>query len=165
MALVVEDGTGRADAESYCSVAHADAYFAARGLTSWDGSDAHKEGLLRKATDYMKARYGHQWKGTRINSTQALDWPRYDVIAWGYSVDSASVPTDVKNACAEFAHRANTQDLWADRTRATKREKVDVIEVEYDTAGNRDLQYPLIDASLGHLLNLKSAAARQVVRT
>lgn len=31
MALIFEDGTGRADADSYCSVADADAYLAARG--------------------------------------------------------------------------------------------------------------------------------------
>lgn len=35
MALEVEDGSGKANADSYISVADADAYFAARGITLW----------------------------------------------------------------------------------------------------------------------------------
>lgn len=37
--LVVEDGTGRADANSYVTQAEADAYFAARLNTTWATAD------------------------------------------------------------------------------------------------------------------------------
>lgn len=129
MALIVEDGTGKADAESYCTVAFADAHFAARNVPSWDGSDAHREGLLRLATDYMLAQY--KWAGERVTSTQALDWPRTGVVAHGFELATNVVPIAVQRACAELAHRANHSTLMPDLGKTTVREKVDVIEVEY----------------------------------
>lgn len=54
MALIVEDGTGLADAESYLSVADADTYHADRNNEAWqDYSTAEKEAALRKATQYI----------------------------------------------------------------------------------------------------------------
>ena len=41
--MIVEDGTGLVDANSYASVAEADAYFSARGVTDWKNSDTAKE--------------------------------------------------------------------------------------------------------------------------
>ena len=49
MALVHEDGTGKTDAESYCSVTFADARHTAFGNSTWTGADAVKEAALRKA--------------------------------------------------------------------------------------------------------------------
>lgn len=131
MALIVEDGTGKSNAESYCTVAFADAHFAARNVPSWDGSEAHREGLLRLATDYMLARY--QWAGERVTATQALDWPRSGIVAHGFDVASNAVPLAIQRACAELAHRANhsPSGLMPDLGKTTVREKVDVIEVEY----------------------------------
>jgi hypothetical protein len=43
MALIVEDGTGKTDANSYSSVATADTYFALRGITAWTCPDTAKE--------------------------------------------------------------------------------------------------------------------------
>jgi hypothetical protein len=78
MALIVEDGTGLANAESYVSVAAATTYHANVGNTAWAAitSDTTKEQLLRKATDYMVAQYRLQYAGCRRYSTQSLDWPR-----------------------------------------------------------------------------------------
>lgn len=39
----VEYGTGLSNAESYVSVAFADAYFAARMTANWDSLDSHKD--------------------------------------------------------------------------------------------------------------------------
>ena len=44
MALIVEDGTGLSDANSYVSVAYADAYFIARNVT-YSGYGLHGSGL------------------------------------------------------------------------------------------------------------------------
>ena len=50
MAFIVEDGTGVEDANSYTSVAFADAYFADRNNTTWSGASvADKEFALVKA--------------------------------------------------------------------------------------------------------------------
>ena len=151
MALIVEDGTGKADAEAYCTVAFADAYFAARNVTNWDGSTAHKEGLLRLATDYMAAHY--QWKGMRVTSTQALDWPRTEVWAYGFPVAADTVPIAVQKACAELAHRANTTELQPDIGRTAIREKVDVIEVEYASGSRESTTFAAVNSMLAPFLN------------
>ena len=55
MALVVEDGTGKTDADSYLSLVDADAYNLAHSAsTDWNGAvEAVKEKALRLATQYL----------------------------------------------------------------------------------------------------------------
>ena len=85
MALIVEDGTGKSDAESFISVADADTYHSNRGNTDWASLlTAAKEQNLRKATDYICQVYRMKWAGTRVNGTQALDWPRAYVLRDDY---------------------------------------------------------------------------------
>lgn len=43
--------------DSFVSVAEADAYHAAMGNAGWTGDDAAKESALRRATQYIDARY------------------------------------------------------------------------------------------------------------
>ena len=66
MSLIVEDGTGKSNAESYISVADADTYHSNRDNTDWAAlTTAEKERLLRIATDYMVAVYRLRWDGYR----------------------------------------------------------------------------------------------------
>ena len=56
--LIVEDGTGLANANAYVSVEFADEYFSARGNQTWVGlGSADKEAAIIKATDYLEAVY------------------------------------------------------------------------------------------------------------
>lgn len=80
MALIVEDGTGLSNAESFASVAFANTYHTNRGNALWTGTDAVKEAALRKATDYIQAKYYPRWGGSRMTDAQALDWPRDYVV-------------------------------------------------------------------------------------
>lgn len=137
MTLIVEDGTGLNNAESYASVAFADAYFAARMTGSWDGSNSHKEMLLRLATDHIDAVYGQRFKGTKGTLSQALQWPRIGAWVDGYEYPLDEVPIEVQRACCEFAHAANTQTLLPTLEQGVKREKIDVIEIEYDEFSSR----------------------------
>lgn len=160
MALIVEDGTGRADAESLCTVAAATAYHAARGNAVWAAlaSDTVREQMLRKATDYMEQVYRLKWAGNLLSTTQALSWPRYLVPIKGFSSGMRSgvgayyasniVPTVVANACAELALRAISGDLAPDITRLKKRVKVDVIETEYVDGATPYVRYRAIDRML-----------------
>ena len=160
MALITEDGTGKADSESYMSVADADTHFASRGITLWATMlEAEKEQALRRATDYMVEVYRTSWAGYRKTTTQALDWPRYEVPridapqAYGYSFspsyyDDSSVAAEVKRACAEMAFRAASGELAPDIDRLAKREKVDVIEVEYADGATPYKRYRAIDNML-----------------
>lgn len=164
MALIVEDGSIVAGAESYVSVADADVYHVARGNTAWTGDETAKEALLRKATDYMLQVYGLRWKGDRVSSDQALDWPRVGVVAYGFDVASDVVPDAVANACAELALRAIAGDLIPDTTRRTLREKVGPIEVEYDPNAPMVPDYQAIDNMLAAYLRGGSGLFRPVVR-
>ena len=154
MTLIVEDGSGKSDSESYISVADASNYHTVRGNTAWAAlaTDALREAALRKATDFMRQAYRSRWQGYKVNEDQALDWPRYDVEVEGYAIDSDIVPTEIKNACAELALRASAADLNPDLTQGVAREKVGQIEVEYDKASPQFTRYRAIDALLSPYL-------------
>lgn len=157
MSLIVEDGTGKSDSESYISVSDADTYHSNRGNTDWAAlTTTEKEQLLRGATDYMVAVYRLRWDGYRYVNTQALDWPRIyvpvrdicSVNAYPEYVDFDIVPTQVKNACAELALKANTETLLDDLSQGTIREKVGPIEVEFDKFSPQYKRYLQVENSL-----------------
>ena len=109
MALVVEDGTGKSDAESYVSIGEGDSYFSLRGVTDWDGLPASpaptaaQEAILRKATEYIDQTYAELFKGTRNNDTQALAWPRYNAVVDGVYLANDALPVALKRATCEIA--------------------------------------------------------------
>jgi hypothetical protein len=156
MALIVEDGTGKPDANSYVSEAECTAYLAARGKAI-AGS---KEVAIIKAMDFMRQNYRGRWQGIKKTDAQALDWPRYDVVVDGYSVLSTIVPIEVKNACCELAFRADTEDLMPDLTQGVKREKIDVIEVEYDTSSSQQKRFNAVTSMLGPYLTGSTTMVR-----
>ena len=122
MALVVEDGTGLSNADSYIDVAFADAYFLKRGNTEWD-TLTNREQLIVRAMDYIDNNYSY--KGTKLVSTQSLQFPRL--------IDGETVyPLSLKNAVCELALKSNDEDLLADTDKTTIREKVGALEIEYD---------------------------------
>lgn len=171
MALIVEDGTGKADAESYTSVADADSYHTLRGnIDAWSDVD-DKEVLLRSATDYMLQVYRSRWKGYRTNEVQALDWPR----AWVENPDSPFaygvayyaddiVPVEVVNACSELALVANGGALLNNLTEGQSSVKIGPISVTYDDQGREQTKYASVDAMLKVFLIL-SGSSMKVVRT
>lgn len=149
MSLITETGTASALSESLCDVATADAYFSGIGNTTWSALfTSQKEAALRKATNYMEQAYKTRWQGLRVNSEQALDWPRVGVMANGYSVLSTAVPVPVQRACAELALRSLALDLLPDIGQQKVSAKVGDIEVTYDKNSPQQKQYPAIDALL-----------------
>lgn len=164
MALEVEDGTGKANAESYVSVADADARMAALGLTNWTTlTTAEKEQALRRAAQYMLQSYRDRWQGYRTSTTQALDWPRAWVIVDRYTyIDNDVVPADVAAANADLAFKAAYGDLNADLARGVVREKVGPIETEYDRASPQSVRYRAIDMLLAPYLKGAAGMARLV---
>lgn len=157
MALVVENGTGLADAESYISLADANARHTALGNTAWTGSDAVKEAALRRATQYMEQAYRSRWRGQRMTSAQALSWPRWGVQVEGFYIDSDVVPVEVVNACADLALKSLSGELAPDLERGVIREKVGPLETEYDRNSPQAKRYRSID--MGLALFLKGSAA------
>jgi hypothetical protein len=132
MALITESGAAAPDAESYASVAFATDYHAARGNVAWAALTGEAmEQMLRRATEAMLALYRERWKGVRATGTQALDWPRLDVVVDSYAKAADEVPVEVQKACAILALKAISGDLDPDPTQATKRKRVGPIDVEY----------------------------------
>lgn len=170
MALEVEDGTGKAGAESYSSTTAADAHHAARGNAAWAAlaTDA-KEQALRRATDYMGQVYGPLWSGVRVTLTQALDWPRGgavrkeidDEACWASTV----VPPPVIKACAELALRASAGDLLGDQGREVLEQTVGPITTKYAPGSGQAKRYAAVDAILASLLSSpKGSVMMRLVR-
>lgn len=157
MALIVEDGTGLTDAESYLSVADATTYHTKMGsAAAWAavGVTSVQEAMLRRATNYLRSRYYATWAGMPVAPFQRLDWPRWGVPTrdGGNSLPSNSVPEDIKAACAELALKAATADLMPDSSQTVKREKVGPLEVEYNEYSPSSPAYTSIDAMLAPFL-------------
>jgi len=162
--LIVEDGTGKADAESLTSVAYADAYFTARAISTWTGTTAQKEAWLRLATEYFEGEYGLMFGGTRRTDTQALSFPRSlmpkkdSPALYGFSYwPDDNVPTQVQNAVCELALKAMSASLAPDVGRVTLKEKIDVIEVQYGDDGRVSTIYRQINMLLSPFFNASGA--------
>lgn len=157
MALIVEDGTAKVNADSYISVVDATAYHAARGAgDAWDTVD-DQDAALRKATEYMMQNYRFSWSGFRLTLAQRLDWPRAYVpipdLTQGYGSGMAYlaqniVPEEVRNACAVLALLTASGDLVPNLERAQSKVKVDVLEISYDPYSPEYKRYRAVDMML-----------------
>ncbi len=113
--MIVEDGTGVVGADSYATVAAADAYHLARGNAAWAAAtNPQKEAALINAASYLDAVY--KYVGYRATTTQGLQWPRivetYPVVI---NVNVASwPPMGVITAAYELALRALSGSLAPD---------------------------------------------------
>lgn len=169
MALIVEDGSGLANAESYLSVVDATAHHLKMGSKeAWGavGNEATKEALLRQGANYLRDRYLGQWLGEATVSAQRLDWPRAGATSrTGASIASNVVPEEVKAACAELALKAASTSLMPDATQTVKREKVGPIEVEYNEFSPSSPVFIAIDAMLAALLKPGFASGINMPRT
>lgn len=114
MTLIVEDGTGLAEAESYLSVADFKGYCDKRGLSYADQTDTVIEQKLRIATGYIDT--VKRYKGQRLLTEQSLEFPRESLTDWG-GLPVLGVPGRVKQACAELAYKAFTENLYVDLDR------------------------------------------------
>jgi hypothetical protein len=169
MTLIVEDGTGLANAESYISVTDADTYHDRRGNTLWSTMNVtERENCLRRATEFMVGFYGERWKGDKKLGTQALDWPRYNV--WLEAripvlVSDTNIPRVVGNACAELAFRAASGPLSDDQTRGVLEEAVGPIKIKYDPLSPQQARYPYVTLILASYLRSSGGATVKLVRT
>jgi hypothetical protein len=74
-------------------------------------------------------------------------------------VVSTTIPTLVINATAELAYKAAQGNLATDLTQGVKREKVGVLEVEYDNYSVQYTRYRSIDNMLAPLLTRANGGA------
>ena len=123
--------------DSYDTLDNVNAYWLKRGNTLWAAlTDDEKEVNIVKATDWLERNFS--WRGTRATAEQRLGWPRLDAYDDDdFQIGATDAPWQVKEATAIMAdiYRDGTYDLngiLTSNARSLKRQKVDVIEVEYD---------------------------------
>lgn len=169
--LIVEDGSGLANAESYVSVSDCASYASARALSFSDMDDDAAEAALRRATTWLDGRYRGSFPGRRKNGRmQGLEWPRSD--AWDNAcppepIADDEIPVEIVNACCEAAVREMVApgSLSPDVTpgKIKKSAKVGDITVEYAVgAGTTYEQRPIstvIDDILSSLLSINRGPA------
>lgn len=170
MFITQPDGAVVDDANSYVAVAYADTYHADRGATAWAAlTTAQKQAALIKATDYVEQTYYGRWIGYPTEANQPLSWPRsyHDPELYYTDFDIAgTIPEKLKQAvCILALESIGGDELNPVQTQTVKREKVDVIEVEYmpgNEGGRTGKTRPAIDGLLRKLLSGSSLNARVV---
>ena len=151
MPLIIENGSGIADAESYIDLDYLIAYAAKRGIDSSSMTEAN----IIKAMDYFETSY--TFKGTKLKDTQSLEFPRLingEVI----------YPVRVKSAICELALKS-INVLLEDTERATIREKVGELEVQYSENSSQEVNYNFVFNLIAPWLDNSSSFSSSIVRT
>lgn len=150
MALIIEDGTGKSDANAYDSLENIRAYLIARGrmTVAEEGEEPDietvytpniTEGMVIQATQDIDNLYESLFSGLRAVDGQALAFPRSDAYMFGQAVADYTVPQRIKNALAEMClYAASGIDSTPIVQTGVKlyRAKVDVIEEETEYSGS-----------------------------
>lgn len=168
LTLIIEDGTGKTDANAYADAADGDAYHEGHlYATAWTGATAaKKDAALVMATRLIDSQF--QFDGGKVKETQALQWPRegcHDPDA-GSPVASNVVPKMVIQATCEMAREL----LIADRTASPagegmKYQNVGTTQTGYDKSDTRPVISRVAQSMLskfGTLLNRKGGVVRFV---
>lgn len=150
MAVTVTATVGSASANSYLTVAQADDFANLYlGTLNWASASTDNKGrALIMATRYLDEL---KWIGERASTTQALLWPRTDAECGDWSFTSSEIPQPIKQATFDLAEYllgdgtvlsgagAGSSELIPGIPNANlKRARVDVIDVEFNQAGQAE---------------------------
>jgi hypothetical protein len=150
MTLVIEDGTGVTDANSYIDLDDLEAYATERGLTI-SSADAGNEILILRAMDYIEAR---PFQGKKYLADQALQWPRDLVYIDGYLIGVDVIPANLKKAlCQLVVEQVAGVPLYPEAKTSTTvgnitRETVGPLTTEYSAVGTVASSSPIKIASV-----------------
>ena len=188
MTLIVEDGTGVQNAESYLSVIDFQAYCAKLGKDLTGPTVTTCEQALRRSTAYIDNTYRRRFTGLRAyRRAQSLEWPRigayytyddpggptpypswYNSLAQFDPIGANQIPQEILNATAESAFRevivpgSLLPDL--DRDNAVKMLKAGSVTIEYQPNAPMVATFQEIEAALSGLLMPSSAYSGSVSR-
>lgn len=132
--LIVEDGSGISDSNSYCDLDFALEYCVNHGYTSWiDMTEDEQKVYLIKGTSFVDNFY--EWKGYKRTSVQSLEFPRNGLID-NNKTEILGIPNNLKKAVIEagfinYSSEVDNLFVSRDENGAIKRQKVDELEVEY----------------------------------
>ena len=144
--IIIEDGTVVPGANSYVTEAELTTYAADRGVTLTAATDV----LLIKAMDYIESL---SFIGTKYSKGQALQWPRSNVYIDGFYFVPTIIPPALQTGQIATALAIDSDNgPLATVGRSTKREKVDVIEVEYMSSAAAQPIVKTINAAMRKIL-------------
>ncbi len=168
VSLVVEDGSCVPNANCYVSLDYANEYMKNTGHTGWASlSDNSKKSYLINATNYIDRTYSKiGWKGIKkYHRNQSLCFPRVELYDKdGYEV--TGIPEELKKAVCEAGFISTTTSLFTikDSSGTVKRQKVDVLEVEYysesDSSGGYISRFTILDSLLADFYKTKNDSNR-----
>lgn len=173
MAVVIDETVGGASANSFVSLAEADAYMESRlNASTWESSAStdDKNRALVEATRMLDTL---AWAGRTAADTQALAWPRDWVVDPDSPTqdyfDNDELPQRLKDATMELAFqfiKAGTTDVAARDTKLdVVSETIDVISKTYAPHGRPDgvRRYPRVWGLIAPLM-ARGANQRRTVR-
>lgn len=146
--LVVENGMGLPNANSYCDLDYAIEYCTMKGYTDWlKMTEDQQKIFIIRGTEFVDNYY--TWKGIRKRQSQSMAFPRDNI----YDDDKypvEGIPEKLKKACIEAAFlnassSANTLFSTKDENGKVKKQKVDTLEVEYFNAEQSGLSAADVD--------------------
>jgi hypothetical protein len=166
MGLTLIATAGATNANSYCTVAEADAYHNYHPYASvWDAAEAdQKVQLLVLATRIFDTEC--DWIGLIASQTQALRWPR--VSAWDFDnrlLDPSTLPTLLRDATAELARWCLAKDRYQtidDALGGIKSVKAGEVAVEFDRIDRINLIPASVLALVRPLLVFTSSGSFEV---
>ena len=132
MALVIEDGSIVANANSYATLAAVRTYALTRGVTL-SADDAVLEPQVLRAMDYIEHRED-QYVGTIVVGTQALAWPRLNAYWRRIELGDDEIPAPLLYGLYELTMAVHAGVNLLPTTTASDyviRKKVGPMEVEY----------------------------------
>ena len=159
MAATINATLSSASANSYVTLAEANAYFeTVPKSTNWDNKpDDSKNRALISATRWIDT---FQFYGDRCDNSQALNWPRNNYHVDRVELSCSTIPNDIKYATYELANAlANDTDAITGSTGDTglyEQVKLGELEVKYNTSSQATGQvnnvfdvYPWLQSYLG----------------
>lgn len=153
MALVIEDGSGLNNAQSYASVEALKEFAKRRGLTVPQGN-SECEALLTLAWDAM---LGLDYVGVRATKEQAGDFPRDGVEIDGFRYGRTELPTQLSDTQCALAIEAQKTDLLptlpANSSGAVVEKSVGPITIRYAESG-RSTNRPIVEKARAYLRKL-----------
>lgn len=162
MALITTVGGDTAD--SYPTIAEADAYAEAHGYTDWADldDDEDKAPALRKGTQWMDGHFRGSIKGRKTSATQSLAFPRDGCTDEdGNEFDDDVIPLVWKQATIEAAivEAADTGTLFPNIDRKTASEKVGPLAVTYEPGQTGVVELTVIENLVSGLLTSGGSAS------
>lgn len=156
--MILEDGDGIEDANSYVSLDEAIQYCNDHGLTFVSSPSALGEAALIRASTAIDARYSVSYPGYRRNGRdQGLEWPRaaaYDVGGW--LISDGEVPIEVVKSTIEAAVRelAAPGSMMPDLERGGHIQslKAGSVGITYASNASSQTTFTLIDGIMANVL-------------